>query len=99
MTTMLDDTTVVSKRKVTVNGTKVEYELTKGDFAAEWTERWREDEYTYPLNKPSVEKRKAEREKIKQWLTEQLALARAGKKTAIHLMYFTTTRWGGLDVP
>ncbi len=56
--------------------------FTMGDRAAAGMSRWRNDKYVYDKKTPP-EQRAAEREKLKQWLTDQFALIQAGRPSEI----------------
>ncbi|HWB58470.1 MAG TPA: hypothetical protein VG733_03220 [Chthoniobacteraceae bacterium] len=56
--------------------------LESGDNAATAIAGWRTDNYQFDQFRP-VEQRRADREKLAQWLKDQFALVQAGQKTAI----------------
>jgi hypothetical protein len=78
----LDDKTSYGTTSTVVDGKQVQIELSKGDATAEHLQYLRKDDYQYPYTAPEAE-RAAARAKLKQWLTEQMDLIRAGKESGI----------------
>ncbi len=72
--------------------------LESGDNAASAIAGWRTDHYAYDEFRP-VEQRRADREKLKQWLKEQFTLVQAGKKPDIAPAGQVTGSHPSLDAP
>ena len=72
--------------------------LETGDNAASAIAGWRTDKYSYDEFRP-VEQRRADREKLKQWLKEQFALVQAGKQPAISPAGHVQGSHSTLDAP
>jgi hypothetical protein len=95
----LDNNEVTGTASGEYQGKHVERNSTEGDSAAEAIAEWRGDGYTYDSAAPD-ELRAQERNRLKQWVIEQVNLVREGKKSALSekVQSLQSARWQ-LDAP